>query len=72
MACGGLDRANIAEVRRLTGAPEFHFAALAEVASPMAWRNPGIGMGGTANEREYRNTVTDAQAVAAVIRAVRP
>lgn len=71
MACGGLDHTNIAEVLRLTGAPELHFAALKDVPSGMAWRNPEIGMGGAGNEREYQNTVTDVQAVAATIRAVR-
>lgn len=71
MACGGLDRANIAEVLRRTGASELHFAALKDVPSAMLYRNPHVGMGGTENEREYRNTLTDTPAVAATIAAAR-
>lgn len=71
MACGGLDRSNIAEVLHLTRAPELHFAALKDVPSAMRYRNPHVGMGGTENEREYRNTLTDTSAVAATIAAAR-
>ena len=37
----------------------------------MRWRNPGVGMGGTALEREYTNSVTDEDAVRATIAAAR-
>ncbi len=71
MGCGGLDATNIAEVHARTGLREMHFAALKDVPSAMAYRNPNVGMGGTDLDREYRNTVTDATAVAATIKAAR-
>ncbi len=69
MACGGLDAGNIAAVRDKTGVREMHFAALSEVPSAMLYRNPHVGMGGSDHDREYRNTLTDAAAVAATIAA---
>lgn len=71
MACGALDAGNIATVRNKTGAPELHFAALKIEPSGMAFRNPQIGMGGTAVEREYLNTVTDVEAVGRTIAAAK-
>ncbi len=71
MACGGLDETNIAEVQRRSGAPELHFAALTEEPSGMRFRNPALGMGGTAVEREYLLTVTATERVRAVIAAAR-
>jgi copper homeostasis protein len=37
----------------------------------MLYRNPNVGMGGTELEREYTNSVTDGEAVRAVIAAAR-
>jgi copper homeostasis protein len=71
MACGGLDASNIAQVRDATGAPELHFAALKSVPSGMRYRNPKVGMGGTALEREYLNEATDEDAVRAAMAAAR-
>lgn len=71
MACGGLEASNIAEIRRRTGADEMHFAALRQEPSGMAYRNPRVGMGGTALEREYTNTFTDPVAIAATIAAAK-
>ena len=71
MACGGLDADNIAMVRDATGVPELHFAALRTEPSGMLYRNPNVGMGGTELEREYTNSVTDGEAVRAVIAAAR-
>ena len=51
--CGALDESNIAEVLRRTRAPEAHFAAPKVLPSGMAFRNPHVGMGGTAIEREF-------------------
>ena len=69
MACGALAPGNIAHIRDATGAPELHFAALAQQASSMRWHNPHVGMGGTDRAREYTLTVTDAPLVAATIAA---
>lgn len=71
MACGGLDETNIAEVLRRSGADELHFAALTTSASKMAFRNPHVGMGGTAIEREFEVTLTDTEAVRRTIAAAR-
>lgn len=71
MACGALDADNIAGVRRATGVDEMHFAALKTLKSGMGFRNPHVGMGGTAIEREYEITVTDTDSVRATIAAAR-
>jgi copper homeostasis protein len=71
MACGALDETNIAEVLRRSQADELHFAALKTVSSGMAFRNPHVGMGGTAIEREFEVTLTDPEAVRRTIAAAR-
>ncbi len=71
MACGALDEANIAAVRAGSGADELHFAALRTIPSGMAFRNPQVGMGGTALEREFELTLTDPEAVRRTIAAAR-
>lgn len=71
MACGALDANNIARVRQATGVDEMHFAALHTVKSAMSFRNPHVGMGGTAIEREYEITLTDVDAVRATIAAAK-
>lgn len=71
MACGALDASNIAQVRTATGVDEMHFAALKTLKSSMDFRNPHVGMGGTALEREYEITLTDMDAVRTTIAAAR-
>ncbi|MGV3490166.1 MAG: copper homeostasis protein CutC [Devosia sp.] len=71
MVCGGLDAGNIADVRRAVLPDEMHFAANRTEASGMIYRNPSVGMGGTALDREYTNTFTDEAAVRATIEAAR-
>jgi len=71
MGCGGLHAGNIAGILAKTGLTEMHFAALKDVPSGMIYRNPNVGMGGTDLDREYRNTITDAKAVAATIAAMK-
>jgi copper homeostasis protein len=71
MACGALDAGNIAHVRDATAAPELHFAALRTQPSAIGYRNPRVGMGGTDLEREYSCTVTNEEAVRAIISAAR-
>jgi copper homeostasis protein len=71
LGCGALDLQNIAEVRKTTGLSEMHFAALKDVPSAMNYRNPHVGMGGSDLDREYRNTLTDTELVAATIAAAR-
>lgn len=71
MACGNLDETSIAQVRAATGAHEMHFAALKTIRSGMDFRNPHVGMGGTAIEREYEITLTDTGAVRRTIAAAK-
>ena len=71
LGCGRLDLGNIAKVRRKTGLAEMHFAALKQVPSAMHYRNPQVGMGGSELDREYRNTLTDTDLVAATIAAAK-
>jgi copper homeostasis protein len=71
MACGALDEGNIAEVLRRSEADELHFAALKTISSGMGFRNPHVGMGGTAIEREFEVTVTDTDAVRRTIAAAK-
>jgi copper homeostasis protein len=71
LGCGALDADNIQNIQRQTGLTEMHFAALRDVPSAMLYRNPHVGMGGSNIDREYRNTVTDGESVAATIAAVR-
>jgi copper homeostasis protein len=69
MGCGALGPDTIAKVRRVAQLRELHFAALRDEASAMRYRNPDIGMGGTAKDREYVTTVTDPALVRATIQA---
>ncbi|WP_274628588.1 copper homeostasis protein CutC [Arvimicrobium flavum] len=71
MGCGGLRPENVAQLLERTGLPEIHFAAPRELPSAMTYRNAQVGMGGTELDREYRNTVTDRELVAATIAAAR-
>lgn len=71
LGCGALDPETVADVVRRTGLREIHFAALRDMPSAMAWRNPRVGMGGDDLDREYRLTVTDPDLVARTIAAAR-
>jgi copper homeostasis protein len=71
LGCGALAPDTIGTVRRKTGLTEMHFASLKDVPSAMRYRNPKVGMGGSDLDREYRNTVTDGDLVAATIAAAR-
>ena len=71
MACGGLNRTNIAEVHQRTRADELHFAAPRVVDSSMRFRNPGVSMGRSATDREFTLTVTDEASVSATITSLR-
>ena len=70
MGCGKLNPATIAGIARHTGVTEMHFSANAQRPSPMAYRNPEIGMGGTTLDREYLTTTTNPDLVRATIAAL--
>lgn len=71
MGCGGLRPDNVAAILAQTKLEEIHFAALRDVPSGMTHRNAHVGMGGSDLEREYRNTITDGDMIAATIAAAR-
>ncbi len=71
LGCGGIRPDNVGAVLRQTGLKEIHFAALKDLPSPMLYRNPAVGMGGTELDREYRLTVTCEKQVRATIDAAR-
>ena len=71
LGCGGLRPETIAGVQAVARLEELHFSAPMETPSAMQWRNTALGMGGTAIEREYTRTLTDASLVARTIAAVR-
>ena len=71
IACGGLNRTNIAEVHRRTAADELHFAAPRVIESGMRFRNPTVLMNRNNLDREFSLTVTDEAAVRATIGSAR-
>lgn len=71
IACGGINRSNIAQVRALTGADELHFAGAHTVDSGMRYRNADVAMGKGADDREFQRMVTDESGVRATIASLR-
>jgi copper homeostasis protein len=72
MGCGRLDVSTIAGVARMSGLRELHFAALRTEPSAMAHRNVAVGMAGEETiDREYWRTVTDIDAMRAMIAQLR-
>lgn len=71
LGCGALDPDNVGAILRRTGLKEIHFAALHDVPSGMAYRNPKVGMGGGDLDREYRITLTAPGLISRTIAAAR-
>lgn len=59
MPGAGIREHNIAEIIRITGAKEFHASAKKALNSKMAFRNPNLSMGTTADEFSYEQTDPD-------------
>jgi copper homeostasis protein len=59
MPGAGVYERNIARIREITGAKEFHVTGYKTIQSQMAYRNPTIFMGGTLSLPEYDMTVVD-------------
>jgi len=66
---GGVTPRTIARVLAETGATELHFAALAEIASPMRHRNPNAFMGGALRPPEYARLETSEELIRATMAA---
>jgi copper homeostasis protein len=69
MPGGGITERTVARVVTETGAPEIHFAALAELASPMRHRNPNAFMGGALRPPEFARLETSEALIRATIDA---
>ena len=66
----GVNENNIDELRRKTGAREFHVSGRKTVDSVMQYRKPGISMGGVPSLSEYEYSVTDAQRIRRIAQIV--
>lgn len=64
----GVNEGNIAQLRELTGAVEFHFSARETLSSGMEYRNGHVSMGGTVCIDEFKREVTSAERVALTIK----
>ncbi|WP_205862709.1 copper homeostasis protein CutC [Planosporangium thailandense] len=69
MPGGGITERNIARIAAMTGADEFHFAALVSSDSPAVHRNPAPIMGGVLHRPEYERSTTSQDLVSRVIAA---
>jgi len=67
MPGGGITERTVARVLAETGAEEIHFAALAEIASPMTHRNPSAFMGGALRPPEYSRLATSESTIRGII-----
>lgn len=63
MPGSGIDESNIEEIYNKTGATEFHASLRKQVQSKMEFRKEGISMGGSNNQNEFENLVTDPERV---------
>lgn len=70
LAGGGVTAANAARIVAATGVREVHLYAARRYASPMEHRNDAVPMGMAYRPEEYVRTVTDADAIRAVVAAV--
>lgn len=71
LAGGGVTAANAAQIVAATGVREVHLYAPRRFASPMEHRNDAVPMGMAYRPDEYVRTVTDAEAIRAIVAAVR-
>jgi copper homeostasis protein len=69
MPGSGITARNIARIVELTGAHEFHFAALQSTDGPAAYRNPRPSMGGALRAPEYARSATSPELVRSIIAA---
>jgi len=69
MPGGGITERTIVRVLAETGAREVHFAALAELASPMRHRNPNAFMGGALRPPEFARLETSEALIRATMAA---
>lgn len=68
MPGGGVQEWNIGEIRRVTGACEFHSSGRRTIPSGMRWQRPNLYMGAW-QQSEYELAVVDKNRVVAMLRA---
>ncbi|MDO1445786.1 copper homeostasis protein CutC [Rhodocytophaga aerolata] len=66
MPGAGIYERNIAKMKKITGASEFHVTGYKTVHSQMEYRNPTIFMGGTLSLPEYDMNVVDSSRIQAM------
>lgn len=67
MPGSGLDKSNIAEMARITGAKEFHLTGRKVVKSSMEFRREGIPMGGFPGISEFSRKVADPDRIRKIV-----
>jgi copper homeostasis protein len=70
MACGGVNERNIKRVVIESGVSELHVTGFVGRASEMQYRNERVFMGGMLRPPEYSISVTDAEKIAALKKAL--
>lgn len=70
MPGGGVQEANIAELRRVTGVCEFHSSGRRVLPSPMQWQRPHLYMGAW-QQSEYELAFVDPGRVKAMLQAAK-
>ena len=70
MPCGGLNERNIKKVIAASGASEVHVTGFVKVESEMRYRNERVFMGGALRPPEYLRSVTDAEKISRLKRAL--
>ena len=70
MPCGGVNERNIRKVIAASGASEIHVTGFSKVESEMRYRNERVFMGGALRSPEYLRSVTDADKINRLKRAL--
>ena len=70
MPCGGVNERNISKVIAASGASEIHVTGFSKVESEMRHRNERVFMGGALRQPEYLRSVTDADKISRLKRAL--
>lgn len=70
MPCGGLNERNVKKVIAESGASEIHVTGFVKVESEMRYRNEHVFMGGALRPPEYLRSLTDAEKINRVKRAL--
>jgi len=67
MPGSGINLSNIEEIKRITGASEFHLTGRKTITSRMEFRREGIRLGGTGDSSEYSRKIVDSDMIRSII-----